>query len=293
MIEVRSVLCPVDFTPISQRNVRMAVEMCKRIGSRLVLLHNRSARPPGFLSVSWMWSEDHEREEAEKEAAVPAELDKLCAAIPEGVRYEARLSRGPIDAALLLAARELPADLIVMGTHGPTSGDHESLTERIVLQAPCSVLTIGEAYVPETVFDAEPRLDPGRAPFLVPVDFTPRSRALLDFVFDLAPSMPHGLVLLHAVRAPHGGRRELEEARERLARLVPEDLAGRTEVRVETGAAVEAIVRVAGEIGALCVVMAAHRSGMLRRLLFGTTTLGVLHGSRSPVWFVPDRSAAA
>ena len=68
-MEIRTIHCPVDFSPISKRNVRMGVEMCKRIGSKLVLHHNLEDNPPGFLSVSWMWSEDHEQsveDEAER-----------------------------------------------------------------------------------------------------------------------------------------------------------------------------------------------------------------------------------
>ena len=40
MIDIRTIHCPVDFTPISERNLRMGVELCKRIGARLVLHHN-------------------------------------------------------------------------------------------------------------------------------------------------------------------------------------------------------------------------------------------------------------
>jgi hypothetical protein len=37
--------------------------------------------------------------------------------------------------------------------------------------------------------------------------------------------------------------------------------------------------------------MAAHGKGPFARYLFGTSTVGVLHGSECPVWFVPDRAA--
>lgn len=295
MIEVRTIQCPVDFTPISRRNLRMAVEMSKRIGARLILHHNISARPPGYMSVSWMWSEEKEAGAEKEVAAVPAQLEALSAEIPGGIEYEARMTRGPLAESVLSVARSLPSDLIIMGTHGKSSAAHDSLTEQIVIQAPCSVLTIGEAYSPEAVFDAPDKPRPDVMRFLVPVDFTPRSRGVLDFAFALAEGMPHRVDLLHVVRGGQGrqqDQRETAAARERLERLVPEHAAGRTEAHARIGDAVKEILKTAVEIDALCIVMGAHAKGILGRLLFGTTTLSILHGAACPVWFVPESMTA-
>jgi nucleotide-binding universal stress UspA family protein len=54
------------------------------------------------------------------------------------------------------------------------------------------------------------------------------------------------------------------------------------------GEPVEVISACAAEMSSLCIVMGAHAKGMLKRLLFGTTTLSVLHGAPCPVWFVPE-----
>lgn len=292
-MRVSTVLCPVDFSPISRRNLRMAVEMCKRIGARLVLQHNLEIRPPGFLSVAWMWSEDHEAEAEQKAAEVPERLQELYDLIPEGVEYEAKVTRGPLEDTVLFVARGLPADLLVMGTHGKSDAEHDSLTERIVIQAPCSVLTIGESYRPERVFDAAQPRSIEQQTFLVPVDFTPRSRGVLDFALALAREMPHRIALLHVVKES-GGRdakqeeREVAATKERLQTLVPEALAGKVSVHVTVGPPVPRILEAANGIDALCIVMGAHAKGMLKRTLFGTTTLGILHGAECPVWFVPQ-----
>lgn len=294
MIEIRKILCPVDFSPISHRNLRMAIEMAKRIGSRIVLHHNLDVRPPGYLSVTWMWSEDHESQEEQKAAEVPARLEKLFAEIPEGIDYEAKVSRGPMDTALLYLAQELPADLVIMGTHGESSADHDSLTERIIIESPCSVLTIGEGYRPEEVFGAEHAAPVEAMKFLVPVDFSPRSRKVMDFAFAVGESMPHSVDLLHVVKEGKGAQdsaqrdREVEAIRERLQGVVPESLAGRTTVHVRVGDPVEEILKTADEIGALCIVMGSHGKSMLKRFLFGTTTMSILHRANCPVWFVSE-----
>jgi nucleotide-binding universal stress UspA family protein len=291
MIEIRTIHCPVDFSPISLRNVRMGVELCKRIGARLVLHHNLDVRPPGYLSVSWMWSEDHESEEERKAEEVPDKLEELFATIPEGIEYEARVTKGPIEDTVLFVARGLPADLIIMGTHGKTSADHDSLTERIVIQAPCSVLTIGESYEPEAVFDAldKPPVDEMR--FLVPVDLTTQAKRVLELAMGVAEGMPHTIDLLHVVSPVQDGaqeEREVEAARKRLENQVPEALKDRVRVLTRVGNAAEQILTVAEETRPLCIVMGAHAKGMLKRFLFGTKTMNVLHGAPCPVWFVPE-----
>jgi len=290
MIEIRTIHCPVDFSPISLRNVRMGVELCKRVGSRLVLHHNLDVRPPGYLSVSWMWSEDHESAAEKKAEEVPAKLEELFAEIPEGIEYEARVTKGPIEDTVLFVARGLPADLIIMGTHGKSSGDHDSLTERIVIQAPCSVLTIGESYSPEAVFDAAEKPAVEEMRFLVPVDLTVQSQQVLNLSMGVAEGMPHRIDLLHVVRPAQDAKqeeREVAAARERLEPLVPESLRDRVRVLTRVGEPVVEILEVAKETRPLCIVMGAHGKGMLKRFLFGTKTLSVLHGAPCPVWFVP------
>lgn len=292
-MEVKTVLCPVDFSPISLRNLRMAVEVCKRVGARLVLHHNLDVRPPGFLSVAWMWSEDHEAGEAEKAAEVPARLQELFDLIPAGVAYEAKVTRGPLEETLLFVARGLPADLIVMGSHGKSGSEHDSLTEKIIINAPCSVLTIGESYVPEAVFDAEDNAPADQMTMLVPVDFTPQGLGVLGAAVDLANDMPHRIEVLHVVAQTGTGdaaqeEREVEAARQRLQRMIPDSLADRVSVQVKIGGPAETVLAMARELDVLCVIMGAHGKGMLKRFLFGTTTMAILHGAGCPVWFVPE-----
>ena len=290
MTEIRTIVCPVDFTPISERNLRMGVELCRRMGARLILHHNLNVRPPGFLSVTWMWSEDHESEAEQRAEEVPTQLQDLFSQIPDGVEYEARVTKGPLEETLLFVSRGLPADLIIMGTHGKSNADHDSLTERIVIQAPCSVLTIGESYRPQEVFDAADHPPMETMRFLIPVNFSERYQGILRAALAIARNMPHGVDLLHVIRPGHGAEQEEREAaaaKKRLAALVPESMAERVEVHARVGDPVQEILRMAEEISPLSIVMGAHAKGMLKRFLFGTTTLSILHGAQCPVWFIP------
>ena len=64
--------------------------------------------------------------------------------IPGTVRYETLVVNGWPGEAVLKAARDLDADLIVMGTHGRTGLSHlvlGSVAERVVRESPVPVLT--------------------------------------------------------------------------------------------------------------------------------------------------------
>lgn len=289
----RTVLCPVDFTSLSERTVVVAAELCRRMKSRLVLHHNLGPRPPGYLSVNWMVAEEDRDKHQQHSEEVPDKLRRLMKEIPEGVPCEAKLTHGPLDVAVLEVARLLPADLLVMGSHGWSNAEHRSLTEVVILKAPCTVFTTGESCDPVAWFSPRGQR-PEQLKVLLPVDFSKRTRAQVDFGFAMGRWMPHELHLLHVVPedAPEAVR---EAALSRLDELVPEDLRERVVTDVRAGRPARCIVEAQQDETVLFVLLAAHRKGPLRRLLFGATTLEVLHQSTSPVWFVPEswRPAAA
>lgn len=284
---IRTILCPVDFTAVTEDTVHLAAQLCRQMKAKLILHHNLGVRPPGFLSVNWMVSEETAEKEQEKEGEIPERLEQLFAQLPEDVDYEARVTRAPLDMAVLEVAKVLPADLIVMGSHGWSTPAHRSLTEKVILQAPCTVMTTGaKCGGPETWF--KPRSErPADLKVLVPVDFSSRTEAQIGFAFELAQWMPHRLLLLNVL--PEGTSQAARlETEEKLSALVPAALAERVQPIVKVGAPSAAIVETAVEEQTLFVLLAAHRKGPLRRLLFGTATVEVLQESPCPVWFVPE-----
>ena len=285
MLDIRTILCPVDFSPLSDRTIQVAAALCRRLDARLILHHNLDARPPGFLSVSWMWSEEDEA--AARAAAAPERMQQLLATLPPDIDGEARLTRGPLDRALREVAQRLPADLIVMGSHGWSDSEHRSVTEKLISKAPCTVLTTNEDTEPEHVFRPRPGADPSKLAVLVPVDLEAGSAETLVFV-EAMGRMPHEIHVLHVLEDAQDDPDALAmEARDRVMELVPESLKERTFIEVRFGNPGAEILRLAEETGALFIVMAAHPKGILSRFLFGDTALEVLHDSPCPVWFVP------
>jgi nucleotide-binding universal stress UspA family protein len=138
MLAVRTVLHPTDFSAHSQAAFRIACSLARDYGARLVVLH--VAPPPVVVTdavlVAWPSVEDRK----------PL-LDKLGHLRPQdpNVAVEHRLAEGDEAGEILRAAREVGADVVVMGTHGRSGLGRAlmgSVAEQVVRKAPCPVLTV-------------------------------------------------------------------------------------------------------------------------------------------------------
>ncbi len=303
MLQIRTVLCPVDFSEASSEELGLATEVCQSFGARLVLHHNVGNAPLG-PAASWMWHQEHRKGHSPEEMACDR-LREILEALPPEVRSEARLSSGIAAPAILHLEDELDADLVVMATHGASSSDHASIAEQIVEQSRCPVLVLhggaGRALhlTPEAttrIFDV-----------LVPTDLSPAGERAVSYAFELARVLPIRLHLLHVILPRNTawietgvsmGEPQLrqgapsEEARDRLAALVPEDIQNRVRLHVEVGDPVEKIAEASDRLGASCIVMGAHARGFLRRIFTHDTSREILHKAACPVWFVPETRAA-
>lgn len=284
MPQIKIVLCPVDFTDLSRRELALAVDVCEAFGARLVLHHNLSAAPPG-LTRAWEWNELHRDDGEVSGPESERRLRALMAALPKTIAAEASVTRGPIGTVLLEMAKRLPADLIVLGSHGCSSEDHASLTERMIDACPCPVLTIHDGAHVEH-FRLRPA--PGGAPtrVVVPTDLSPAAARVVDYAVDLARVAPLELHVLHVL--PGGSSQvALDHARRKIEALAAAGPAVRSTYHVEVGEPVETILRFSGETGAGFLVMGEHSRSLLLRLFIRDTARAVLQRACCPVWFVP------
>lgn len=283
---IRTILCPVDLTELSPCAVRLAGALAGRLGARVVLHHNIEAAPPSPLGVTWMWSEDHEREAEEQADRAAKGLEALLSEL-SGVEAEGKLTRGPLDEAVHEVAREVGAQLLVIATHGADSPAHDSMTQRIVLRAPCAVLALGDECREDLDPEALMRSD-HPTPVIVPCDLSSRSLRAVTYALELAEQMPLALHLQHVLSEHRArDRHAVARARDQLRGLVPNSLETRISFHIGHGEPARGILELADEVGARFVIMPAHSQGPIRRALFGTTTLELLHASEVPVWFVP------
>jgi nucleotide-binding universal stress UspA family protein len=288
----------LDFTSASEQELTLATQICQRLGAKLVLQHNVDDMPPLALAAAWMYDEEHIAEEAKRNASAERRLQEVFGRLPPSFAYEARITHGPLDQTVLHLAGQLPADLIVMGTHGPSTSAHTSHTDTVLAHASCPVLTLRESSSGLRYPDLQSSQKLQTA--LVPIDFTDHSLRALEYVFALLEVFPLKLHLLHVESSlawsdvcgmlRHLSEHRLERlgsAEERLATLVPLDWLSRVTVQARMGDVAEEILDEAFRIQARLVIMGAHPKNVVDKLIFGANSLKVLHRSPCPVWLIP------
>src|ERR671913_833903 len=221
MIALKTVLCPVDFSPATPRQVDLAAELARTFGARLVLHHNRHSLG-AVASVGWMWNA---APHGDSQSVVDAKLRDCLSGVPEGVRAEPLQTEGPPSRAVLAAGELVNADLVVLTAHGTLADDHASITEQMLENGGRAVLVLHEPAVePRTPRFAPESGDPQVV--IAATDLEPASSAALELGFDLTRQLPIELHLVHVLpgarvwHSHHAGSDE--EVLGRLRALVPE-----------------------------------------------------------------------
>ena len=148
----RTILVPTDFSESAEYALDYAVQLADKLDGRILLLNAIGVPALGVpelgLAVSSTMMESLVKTHS-------AALDTL-AASKRPAKIETLLRSGDARDVIVLAAKELDADLIVMGTHGRRGVSRAllgSVAEGVVRTAPCPVLTIR---MPKTASDADP-----------------------------------------------------------------------------------------------------------------------------------------
>ncbi len=290
MIPIRTVLCPVDFSPATDRQVDVAADLSRALGARLVLHHNLNSMGT-VASVGWMWHADHRPPSPEQ---VAGRLQECLTRVSDGLQTEARITQGPSSQTVLAEIETVGADLVVLSTYGAPDDERASITEEVLKSSGRAVLVLHDAGLERHTPHFAANTENGQV-VLVPTDLTPESKAAVAVGCELARRLPINLHLLHLL--PHGSHKRsdytglVEQARAEMKALVPDDIV-RVQLRVEDGDPAAGIIRVAGQLSADCIVMGEHTRAPIRRWLSRDTSQGVLREAPCPVWYVPGQRAA-
>jgi nucleotide-binding universal stress UspA family protein len=136
MSTLQNILFPTDLSERADAAFPLACALARDQGARLVALYVDP--PPKFHGevVSRRQTADYEQQLREALGRYQA---------PQGVQLEYRLDEGPPAEVICRIATELRVDLIVMPTHGRTGLRRllmGSVTEEVLRQSPCPVLTV-------------------------------------------------------------------------------------------------------------------------------------------------------
>jgi universal stress protein A len=143
-LHLKHILVPIDFSECSKKALQYALPLAREHQATLTLLY---VVAPAF-QVGEYPGVDQAQLLANAKKNAKKELTQWAAA---EVRAEAPtdiiVHMGTPSRQIIESARSLPADLIVISTHGRTGLKHVllgSVTEQVVQRAPCPVLVVRE-----------------------------------------------------------------------------------------------------------------------------------------------------
>jgi len=137
-----TILCPVDFDENSMAALEVAAKVARQGPSRLVVLHVVPVDVPPKYKADLDFLEV-------KETGARQWLQGLARDHLQGVTHELLSRSGRPEAAILHAAEECRADLIVMATHARTIVPHAfcgSVAEKVLCQSQRPVLMVPAAH---------------------------------------------------------------------------------------------------------------------------------------------------
>jgi nucleotide-binding universal stress UspA family protein len=298
MLSITRILSPIDFSDMSRVAVHYAAALARRYRAAITALH---VLPPPMVPVlpgpepilypPLLFSqEDIERFTTETLQFVRAEAGS-------GVHVDARVVIGDVAHEVVEHVRILPADFVVIGTHG--RGGFErfmlgSVAERVVRKAPAPVLT-----VPPRAPDALPAAPIRITSILCAVDFSPASCRALQYAASIVDEAGSELTVLHVLELPRmiyepvevggPGLADFEvQAREAAERELHRVVAARVKTQahvteiVTTGKPYKEILRVALERRTDLISIGVHGSGEGLHA-FGSTANHVVRQAPCPV----------
>jgi nucleotide-binding universal stress UspA family protein len=295
MLAIDDVLVARDFSSVSDRAVRYALDLAARTGATLHVFYaevlHESSNPDGETDRSPAQDLSAFRADLKERNILPAEAVESVQ-VKQVRRRD--VSPGP---AILNYAAEADVDLIALGTHGrrgPSRILLGSVAEEVVRRSDRSVLTVrGEE-------DGYAQSHPQNVDrILVPVDFSDHSRVALRTAKEWSTLYGASLDVLHVIaKALHptfyaGGVESIydmepnieEKVQDRLDSFVAEvggsDVELRTHVRV--GNASSDIVEFSDEQEIDLVTMSTHGRTGLDRFLLGSVAEKIVRHARCPV----------
>lgn len=276
----RSIVVPLDGTAFGEHALPIALDLARRAGARLHLMHAHERAHPGVVA--------HVHEQSYLN-----DVARRLRAVWNGP-IEATLIDEPITAALCDYAAAARADLIVMSTHaraGLLRLWQGCVADAVVRHTPVPVLLLRPTDQAPALNDA-----PAFKRILIPLDGSALAERILPHAVALGRLARAEYVLAQAIEPPPiesvgNPEQGLEGLEQRAgvyldgvaARMRAEDLPARGDIVVAERGLAAALLEYAGEQGFDLIAMETHGRHGLSRALAGSVTEQIMHGARVPL----------
>ena len=291
MLEIKLILCPIDFSEFSVRAYRHALSLAEHYRAKLVVQHIVELwRYPsvGFVANAGLYEEFCQvRREDGKE-----QLEELVKKYtPDEIQPELAVDLGMAPDSILSFAQARKADLIVMGTHGRRGYDRlmlGSVTDRVMRRAPCPVLAVCKPPRDSMAAEEERGHVHHLNRILFCTDFSENAERALNYAISVTAEYEAELTLLHVLEdipTAANAAEAIAVAKVQLDKLIPPG--GRKTCKIKTavriGKPYGQIIQLALEAQADLVTMAVRGRGALDLSVFGSTTYRVMQLGPCPV----------
>ncbi len=293
---ITRVLLATDFSQFATRALEHALAVTSSWNAELHALHVLEFYPgmdPEY-PVNQMYL-DELRKDADRQF-----IDVEKHAAGSGVSIRKRIEFGIPSQRIETVARELQADLIILGTHGRTGLAHVlvgSTAERVVRTGPCPVLSVKTRRMespPSAAAPADRAVVIGR--ILVPIDFSECSLDALEYATQFAKHRGAAVTILHTLEpVPYNldftlhSSQDWREKRDYLQGRLQVLCAILTSNRIradqvlKAGLPTESIVEYAREQGHDLVIMGTHGRRGISHMLTGSVAEAMLRLAPCPV----------
>jgi nucleotide-binding universal stress UspA family protein len=289
--EPKHILCPVDFSELSDLALKYAAAGARDYGAKLTVLHAAIFELPRYFSRTQREKLIQEMSRARKaiQREVAKHVKKVLGQSTAGLtlKYEV-VEAHPVKAILESAEKKL-SDLIVMGTHG--RGGLKSLVlgsvlENVVRNAKIPVFTVRQKqheFIDTNLTSSAPRLEH----ILCPVNMTEGARKAMAAAVSLAERFHAYLTVLYTSETEAPG--DLLKADKKLRAWLSDAVKTQSDLKpvVRSGDAAAQIIAFAKEEKEDLIVLGGQHNPFLEATFFGRTTELVLRHSPVPVLVIP------
>jgi nucleotide-binding universal stress UspA family protein len=291
MLEIKLILCPIDFSEFSIRAYRYALSLAEHYRAKVVAQH-----------IVELW-----RYPYAEYVASQGDYQEFCRAVCEGgkkklqgfvknhtdteIQPELVVHEGVAADLILSFAETHKTELIVMGTHGRRGFDRlvlGSVTDRVMRRTPCPVLTICQPRQDFIAAGKEQHHAHHLNRILFCTDFSENSAPALHYAISSTQEYNAELTLLHVIEevpSPAEEDEAIATARQQLDKLIPSEDRNKLKIRAEVriGKPYQQIIQLALEAQMDMVAMGVSGRGALDRAVFGSTTYRVIQLGPCPV----------
>ena len=280
------ILVPTDLSDFAEQAIRWAALFREKVGARITLLYaDESYFPVDVLEIPLGYYLD---QAPETKAKLQEKLNEHAAAVLPGIPVETMVVQDSPARAIVHAAREMNASLIVMGTHGRRGWRRAllgSVASTVLHETDRPVLTV------------TPNLRGGAPPsirsIVCPVNFTYIARESLMHAGRLAKAFGaklHVIYVAEGVQPP-----QLPEVQAAFELWVDPGVRGHADYRLSVvgdGDAAEQVLTAASDADADLIVMGAQHRFFSDATVIGTTTQRITNFARCPVLTVVRKAHA-